>query len=123
VTTPTNGQQKARAIPVLVVLPTNAVNPQIQAVAQWHTGTGILCPPQQIPAQILQPLGIAELFVALIKLGRIGQQVQQEDGSWVECDLPVLHFVVRDPPRPAPVEDDAPVPELPPARRIILPGG
>ena len=122
-TAPTNGQQKARAVPVLVVLPTNAVNPQIQAIAQWHTGTGILCPPQQIPVQILQPLGIAELFVALIKLGRIGQKVQQEDGSWGECDLPVLHFVVRDAPQPASADGETAPAAPPPPRRIILPGG
>jgi hypothetical protein len=87
-----NGKRQAQAIPLLVLVPKGAFSPHFQVVGQWHTGTGILCPPQRCPAQPLVPALIVQMFITLVNQGVVHQVIREEGKEPVLAPLPGLEI-------------------------------
>ncbi|HEV8598655.1 MAG TPA: hypothetical protein VGQ69_04790 [Gemmatimonadales bacterium] len=109
-----NGNLAGRGYPLLAIIPEGVLRPQFQVIAQWHTGTGILCAPQQVKTQILSDDLILMLFIELVNRGKIVQAVEDaaNPGELTLAPLPALKLVLHAPP---------PAPEPPQPSRIVTP--
>jgi hypothetical protein len=118
VTAPLPGNGKSPhsfGIPLLALIPAGVFAPQFQIIAVWHTGTGIQCPPREVPTSPLPPEMVVELFVALVNEGLVRHLVE-EDGVLVEAPFPPLQLVFGAPPadpNAPPEPDTAPQPGQP----------
>lgn len=101
-------------VPLLVTIPAGVISPQFAVHAQWHTGTGILCPLQQVPCAPLMAEDVMKAFVHLVNTGHVGVMIEHE-GETVLVDFPPLRLALREPPAKATEEE-------PPTNRIIVSG-
>lgn len=88
-----NGQS-AQVVPIVVALPSGAHAPQFQVAAQWHTGTGILCPPKVVQHRPLTPAMVLEFFVQLVNQGLVHQVIREEGKAPVVGPLPTMELTL-----------------------------
>ena len=88
-----NGKKTAQAVPLIVLVPQGVFQPRFQVVAQWHTGTGIMCLPQRVPIQPLSPAMIIQLFIGLVNQGLVHQVIRDEGKDPVAAPLPPVELV------------------------------
>lgn len=94
----TNDHMEAQAFALMVAIPAGVYRPEFRVIGQWHTGTGILCPPQPVPAQPLPPQLVMQLFINLVNTGMVHQIVKDEQGADVHMPLPTLTLALGKPP-------------------------